>query len=58
MKIPSEDSLTTLLIRQFRCLGGGFDRTLGSLTLEEIDSISEVLRQHLVDEQKEDEPPF
>lgn len=56
MIIPTEESLTVLLIQQFRNIG--LDRTLGSLSIEELDSISEGLKRHFIEEQKEDEPPF
>ena len=60
MNIPSEEFFNALLIQQIRQIG--FERTLGSLSLEELDSISEDivmrLKRYIVDEQKDDEPPF
>jgi hypothetical protein len=56
MIIPTEEVLTALLIQQFRNIG--LDRTLGSLSVEEIDSISESLKAHIIDSQTDDEPPF
>jgi len=56
MIILSEEVLTALLIQQFRNIG--LDRTLGSLSIEEVDSISETLRVQIGNAQKDDEPPF
>jgi hypothetical protein len=60
MNIPSEEFFCALLVQQFRRIG--LEKTLGSLSIDELDSISEDivigLKKYIADDQKDDEPPF
>ena len=56
MNLPKTSQLTSLLIEEIRKLG--WERRFETLTISELDTISNAILAAVVDAQQDDEPPF